>query len=135
MNEAIELHDSELAAMTLTDETVVLSFHPAYVHRSAGRPGFDPGSGWSQDATITILGAGTEAFPNLLPAVVSAGFLRVASHIYENVIPAPANFAAAVVFNLALVNGESITVSGRHITIVLSGSACYIEEFEGVPNQ
>ena len=57
MNEAIELHDSDLAAVKVAGDAVILCFHPAYIHRSAGKPGIDAGTGWTQDATITISGA------------------------------------------------------------------------------
>ena len=130
MNEAIELHDSELGAVTLTDDTAILSLRPANLHRSAGRPGSDAGSGWSQDATITILGVThADVLSNPMPITISDGFLRIESHVYENIIPAPANFAAAIELRLVPSNCDAITIRGGHIKIELSGPATYIEKF------
>jgi hypothetical protein len=46
-NAAVEIHDSTLERIEHEGDDIVAVFS-AYVHRSAGRPGIDAGSGWSQ---------------------------------------------------------------------------------------
>jgi hypothetical protein len=46
MNTNIELHDSVVANIATLEGAAIVSFQPAYLHKSEGRPGFDAGSGW-----------------------------------------------------------------------------------------
>ena len=133
MNQVIELHDSNLVSIQSTGDSVVLTFAPAYIHRSAGRPGIDPGTGWSQTATLTIKGA--LAFPSVtLPAEVSDGWLRVGDEIYRNGIPAAGTFDTAIEFSAVLFARDfpgrnSLTIRGRHLVIALEGKPVYVEKF------
>ena len=68
MNEGIELHDSELAAVEFSDGSALVSLSPAYVHRD--------GSGWLQDATVTIRGAASAPSIAGLPIARRALFWR-----------------------------------------------------------
>ena len=54
MNQSIELHDSVLGEIGFAEGDAKLSFVHAYIHRSEGRPGIDPGTGWSQKAELII---------------------------------------------------------------------------------
>jgi hypothetical protein len=68
VNSIVEIHDSELAGTTLIGRDLALRLEPAYVHRSAGRPGIDRGSGWLQDIDLVISEANVESLPAELPA-------------------------------------------------------------------
>src|SRR4051812_42195582 len=77
MKQSIELHDSKLAAVSFRSGEAVVSFSPAYIHRSTGRPGIDAGTVWVQPVTLTIGGASLVSTPTSLPATVSGGYIRI----------------------------------------------------------
>ncbi len=128
MNEGIELHDSELAAVSFSGGEAVVSFSHAYVHRSAGTPGVDAGSGWSQPATLTVGGVSPFPLPALLPATVSDGFLLIGSTRHNNVIPASGTFQGAIELSIVLATAEALTFRGRRISIQLLGEPSFVED-------
>ena len=129
MNEAIELHDSELAAVTFSSGSAVLSLSSAYIHRSTGRPGLDAGSGWSQRATLTF--GDTIPIPSLpqLPATISDGFLRIGSTLHSNVIPASGSFEDSIELSIVLTTAEPLTIRAQRVSIQLHGEPSFIESF------
>ena len=129
MNEGIELHDSELSAVSFSDGSAVVSLSPAYLHRSSGVPGSDAGSGWSQPATLTFAGTSPVSLPAKLPAWVSDGLLRIGDTVHKNLIPASGCFEGAVEFSIVLVTAETLTIRGQQVTIQLHGEPSYIEDF------
>ena len=129
MNEGIELHDSKLAAVTCRDGEAIVSLSPAYLHRSAGTPGVDAGSGWLRSATLTISSAVLASAPETLPAAIFDGFLRIGSEQCGNIIPASGAFAAAIDLSLVLSTGETLTIRGQGISIQLLGASSFVESF------
>src|SRR5262245_59103732 len=77
MNSEVEIHDSTLASITPDGHDLVLCLAPAYVHRSAGRPGIDQGSGWLQDIDLVISEAVVESLPSEFPVDLSDGSFSV----------------------------------------------------------
>jgi hypothetical protein len=69
VNAAIEIHDSELAAVAPTENGVIVRLAPAYVHRSRARPGFDAGSVWSQPVEL-LFTSGVVPLPCVLETAV-----------------------------------------------------------------
>ncbi|MBF0502110.1 MAG: hypothetical protein HQM09_18365 [Candidatus Riflebacteria bacterium] len=66
MNTIIELHDSTVAGISELDGTVVVYFQPALLHKSEGRPGYDSGTCWGQDARLVFADASVSGvFPDL----------------------------------------------------------------------
>jgi hypothetical protein len=128
VNEVIELHDSKLDAVTVTDGTAVLSLRPAYIHRSIARPAIDAGSGWTQDATITITEASLSASV-MLPAIVFEGEVRIGDEILRNIIPTRARFQGAVAIELFLSPAQTLVVRGSSLAIDVQGEPSYVEKF------
>ena len=128
MNTAIELHDSDLSAITPDGTSLVLSFAPAYLHRSAGRPGYDAGSGWTQAATLTFSGASVSFVPEL-PSTVYDGWLSVGGVRHDNLVSVGAAFEAPCELGLVVGGSEPVVVRGVGLTIHLQGEPTYIEEF------
>ena len=60
MNSTIEIHDSRVAEICKCDGTVIVHFLPAYLHKSEGRPVFDAGTGWVQEARLIFTEASVE---------------------------------------------------------------------------
>jgi len=129
VNERIELHDSELAAVSVSGSEAVVSFSSAYIHRTAGIPGVDSGSGWLQPATLTLTDALSVSNPVVLPATVSEGFLRVGSDLHSNIIPASGAFDGAIELSIVLTTAEVLTIRGRRISIQLHGTPSFVESF------
>lgn len=129
MNEGLELHDSRLIAVSCRNGEAVVSLSPAYIHRTPGIPGVDPGSGWWQPATLTLGAASPVPAPALLPATISDGSLRIGSVQHGNVIPAGGTFADAVELSLVLATGEVLTIRGQRISIQLHGEPSFVESF------
>lgn len=127
MNEAIELHDSKLTEISCRDGAVVVSLS-AYIHRSAGVPGRDAGTGWMQMATLTFPRASPVEPGAGLPLWVSDGSLRVGATRHENIIPASGRFDGEVEFSVVLENVETVTVRGRGVCIELHGDARFVEK-------
>ena len=132
MNQAIELHDSDLVSIKSIGDSVVLAFAPAYIHCSSGRPGIDSGTGWTQAATLAIRSASAFS-PVTLPAEVSSGWLRVGHEVYQNVIPVGTFDGAiefsAIAFAKDFLVRNDITIRCSHLTITLEGEPSHVEEF------
>lgn len=115
MSTAIELHDSELFAVTFDGDSAVVSLTPAYLHHED--------SGWLQPATLTF--RGTSATD--LPAGVSSGFLRVGTTLHDNLIPASGAFDGLVEFSIVLVTAQTLSIQAQHVSIALLGERSYVE--------
>jgi hypothetical protein len=89
MNSEVEIHDSTLASITPDGRDLVLCLAPAYVHRSAGRPGIDQGSGWLQDIDLVISEAVVESSPSGFPVNLSDGSFSDGEVRWDNSIPLP----------------------------------------------
>ena len=129
MNEAIELHDSELVAVTFSGGEAVVSLSPAYIHRSIGQPGTDAGSGLLQPATLTLSSVSLTSEPTRLPATISDGYLRIGSDLHTNIIPASGTFSGAIELSLTLSTAETLTIRARRISIQLHDEPSFVESF------
>jgi hypothetical protein len=66
---------------------VVVEFSPAYVHKSHGKPGIDAGTGWVQNARLTLTGATVSGDRPSLPGALWDGSLLVGGSEHDNVVP------------------------------------------------
>ncbi|MDG3004808.1 hypothetical protein [Paludisphaera mucosa] len=131
MNTAVELHDSTLAGMTHDGRDLVLRLSPAYVHRSTGRPGVDPGSGWLQDVDLVIFEAMVDTLPSEFPVDLSDGSFSVGEVLWDNSIPLPLAVTGAVTLTAVTCGGEFLTVRGTGASTVMHGESRYFEQFPG----
>ena len=119
MNTVIELHDSELFAVTFDGDLAVVSLSPAYIHHA--------GSGWFQDATLTFCGISPTTFPTDLPIWISSGVLRVGTVVHKSLIPASGTFDGPVEFSVVLVTARTLNIRAQHVSIALHGERSYVE--------
>lgn len=108
---------------------VVVHFSPAYFHKSKGRPGFDAGTGWVQEAKLFF----SEAFvggdlPDW-PCDVMGGEMTVGGERHENLIPVPPDAVRTTVLRLTCDPVHTVTVAGRSVRLELVGEARHVEEF------
>jgi hypothetical protein len=123
---ALELHDSRIDRVDRIDGGAVIHFSHAYIHKSAGTPGKDPGTGWSQEAQL-VLAAATD-YGNLppLPVAISDGYLEVGD-IRHGLIPLPFSRRGKANLWLVLENGAEFQVTGERPVIELIGPAKFLE--------
>ena len=135
MNQSIELHDSKLATIAFTDGRATIVFSHAYIHRSAGKPGRDPGTGWSQRAELIFERSAAVDLPGSWPCTISEGQLELNDIVRDNEIPIPLHHQGQVKLKLGLLefNGafKNLEITGTNAQLRLLGEAQYVEEFSG----
>lgn len=135
MNQMIELHDSEIACSWFCDGAAVIIFSHAYIHRSEGEPGRDPGTGWSQRAELVIEEAAEIDLPRAWPCSIYDGSLELDDVAYPNEIPMPLAHAGRVNLKLDVLDANGIPYSlefnGNNAHLTLLGEPYYVEEFSG----
>ncbi|MGA7801021.1 MAG: hypothetical protein WCC36_09435 [Gammaproteobacteria bacterium] len=128
MSSALELADSRVSDIEVADGVATIRFSHAYIHKSRGKPGCTPGTGWSQQAVL-VMGEAVVSGPlPPLPNTVSEGFLDVGG-IHHELVPLP--FKRRVPARLALMfaDGTWVDISGNRPIIELLGAPVYLEEF------
>lgn len=129
MNSSIEIHDSVVDSVSNVDGKAVLYCSSVYIHKSLGKPGVDPGTGWVQQASLTIVDAVIKSTVALFPAELFGGYLRLGDEILDNEIPIPLNFSRDTELRLESWNDQIILVSGRRVELELIDEPTYIEDF------
>ena len=86
-NQEIEIHDSELTSVKVSDGHIILELSPAYIHMSDGRPGIDAGTGWLQNAVIRVRGEGILGSISELPCDLWDGHLKVNGEFFASKMP------------------------------------------------
>jgi hypothetical protein len=128
---AIELHDSEVATIQLDGATLTICFTPACLHRSAGMPGVDSGTCWTQDAVMVLRGAQLWGDQPELPCTLSGGFAVLGEECYENLIPMEMAQSDAVKVHLTFDDGSEIHATADGFELHLVGSASYQQDYPG----
>jgi hypothetical protein len=128
MRSALELHDSRVIHIEWVGGDVVIRFSHAYIHKSKGTPGKDPGTGWSQEARLVMHGASSEALLPPVPNTISEGYLEVGG-IKHALIPLPFKRKVGATLCLEFVDGTRAEVVGDKPFVELFGAPMYLEEF------
>lgn len=130
MSSALELHDSRVSRITCVNGRVVIHFSHAYIHKSKGTPGREPGTGWSQEAELVMEDATLSGpLPPLpLPNTIVEGFLEVGGVKHE-LIPIPFKRKVAAILRLTFTDGTGIEIVGQKPILELLGKAIYLEDF------
>lgn len=103
-------------------------FSHAYIHKSAGTPGRDRGTGWSQEAVLILSEVETFGPMPPLPNTISEGFLEVGG-IKHQLIPLPFRRKVGARLCLVFVDGTELEIIGNRPFIELRGAPIYLEEF------
>lgn len=129
VNSAIELHDSTVGQIREVDGSILVTFTPAYFHKSKGWPGIDPGTGWAQEARLTLSGAVIRGPLPDMPAGLWDGGLRIGGDCVSNVIPLPLQALGGIELSLVFRSGHEVIIAAGSIVLELVGEARYIEEW------
>ena len=128
MRRALELHDSRVSRIELLNGLAMIHFSHAYIHKSKGTPGKDPGTGWSQEARLVLFEAETSEPLPLFPNTISEGFLEVGG-IRHELIPLPFKRKVGAKPYLTFVDGVQTEIAGNRPLIELLGTPIYLEDF------
>jgi hypothetical protein len=126
MKAALELHDSRLDRIELGDDGAIIHFSHAYIHKSSGAPGKDPGTGWSQEAQLVLASVSASGILPALPNTISDGQLEVGG-IRHELIPLPFSRRGKATLSLVFTDGSQFEVTGERPVVELIGSAKFLE--------
>jgi len=125
---ALELHDSRLDQIALVDGAAIIHFPHAYIHKSRGTPGKDPGTGWSQEVQLILASASYAGTLPTLPNTISEGYLEVGG-IRHELVPLPFSRRGKATLALVFNDGTPFEVSGERPSIELIGAAKFLENY------
>lgn len=128
MSKALELHDSRVSFIDVSDGLATIGLSHAYIHKSKGRPGQDPGTGWSQEAWLYLHNAVMSGTSPPLPNTVFEGYLEVGGIRFEP-IPLPFKRKVGARLHLVFADGKTTDIVGEKPLIELSGSPIFLEDF------
>ena len=131
MNSVIELHDSEVGAISEVEGFVVVDFTPAYIHQSAGRPGYDPGQGVVQQARLFLKRGMVQGQRPVLPSTLRDGHIYLCGERHINSIPIPLEMTGEVELRLEFNDIEEVVITARGARLELIGKAREVDEFPG----
>jgi hypothetical protein len=125
---ALELHDSRLDQIALVDGAALIHFPHAYIHKSRGTPGKDPGTGWSQEVQLILASASYVGTLPTLPNTISEGHLEVGG-IRHELVPLPFSRRGKAILAVVFTDGTQFEVSGERPFIELIGAAKFLENY------
>jgi hypothetical protein len=130
-NRAIEIHDSILADVSISQGEAQLHFSSVYIHQSEGIPGRDAGSGWVQKAILRIHNAKVKGAFSEFPVDLSGGQIQVGQNLLDNEIPVPLQHEGVFELRLEAMwqRQEVVSFIGSGAELELLGEPEYVEEF------
>lgn len=129
MKSGLELHDSRIDTLELFNGNAIVHFSHAYLHKSKGTPGRDPGTGWSQEALLLLSGVVDCAVLPVLPNTISEGYLEVGG-IKHTVLPLPFKRKVDARLYLVFSDGTHLEIVGTRPIVELLGKPIYLEDLE-----
>ena len=125
---ALELHDSRLDQIAMVDGAAIIHFPHAYIHKSSGTPGKDPGTGWSQELQLILASVSYSGALPALPNTISEGYLEVGG-IRHELVPLPFSRRGKATLTLLFADGTQFEVSGERPVVELIGAAKFLEDY------
>jgi hypothetical protein len=125
-NEAFEFHDSVLMRIDRAGDEIHFLFD-AYVHRSSGDPGVDPGTGWTVDVELILSGAESRSIVPNLPASIWDGALRIDESEFSNVVVLPLEVSGNIALRIELMSGEIVEATATRAKLVVVGPYTFVE--------
>jgi len=129
MNSAIEFHDSEVAAVEPSAGALDIRFSAAYVHRSEGEPGRDPGAGYLQAVHLRFEHTVWSGEPADCVGKLSDGDLFL-DDVNIGLVPLPYAAEGRVRFRLNFANGAELAVEALSVALAQAGEARFVENFK-----
>jgi hypothetical protein len=128
MNVGLEFHDSHVRAVEYSGRNGRLSFEPAYLHHSVGRPGLDAGTGHVQPAEMLLYEAEFIGLSPQCAGPLSAGTLSVDGVAYS-ILPVPFHATGAVVATFIFRTGAVLKATAKSVSCTVQGSSSLVETY------
>ncbi len=125
MDEAVELHGSEVAATELVDQAIHIEFSRVYI-RSAG-------CGWTQAARIRVEHGEVLREPADYPRTVLACSLKSDYEQFDNCVPLPFSRPGRFTIRIVFANSVQLRVVGHNPMIELVGDKSTPEQLSAIP--
>lgn len=125
----IELHDSRLTAIRQDGDDLQLDLD-AYVHMSEGRPGIDPGTGWTVLVRLTVRSATMTRDFEGDRLWITEGTITIGPTVLDGECPVDLEVDDAVEVRATGHEG-SLTVTGTGLKVEAMGEAKFVEVFPG----
>jgi hypothetical protein len=131
-NRILEIHDSILERISVSQDEAQLHFSLVYIYQSEGIPGRDAGQVWTQPAVIRIAQPKVVGAFSQFPVRLSDGSIVLGEGSFDNVIPVPLPYDGAFELRLVAYQGEEevVKVAGSGARLELLGESEYLEEFQ-----
>lgn len=123
---AVEFHDSRVEAIERGNGAVVLRL-VVYLHVSDGRPAQDPGTGWTQQAMLTVGCGSLESAPQSGEMRIADGSIKVDDESFDNLVPVPFEHSGVVTLRFEGAEGL-LLVRGQRVSLTLLGEPKFVEE-------
>jgi hypothetical protein len=123
---AVALGDSKVLQLTFTSSSLRIVLD-AYVHVSQGKPGFDAGTGWSQQLQLVLGAAELLERPAALPLWLSAG----AVDGDQGLLPVPLQRPGPVQLLLEGAEGR-LQARGEGLAVEELSEPVFVERFAGL---
>ena len=123
LNSSIEIHDSFLNSVETVGKQLELTIE-AYIHKSKGKPGVDPGTGWTQNVLLTIEDGSFDGNIKNIPWDLADGTLQINDQVSDNMIPIPLDQSGQI--ELTLIDKKSgyrFVARGNRISLKLLGES------------
>lgn len=124
---AVELHDSAVERINSAGADVVLELS-LHVHASSGRPGWDAGRGWYQDAEMVLSDARVSQRPSDDFLDIAVGSVLVDDQLFDNMLSLPCDIAGRVEIKFSGREG-TLAAAGKAVRIKLKGEPGPVELF------
>ena len=105
-----------------------ICFSLAYIHKSKGSPGRDPGTTWSQEARLVLSEVDVTGPLPSLPNAIDEGFLEVGA-IRHELIPLPFVRKVDATLYLVFADGAQLEIIGKRPVVELLGTPVFLEDF------
>jgi len=126
-NAAIEIGDSTLEPIESGGDDVMAAID-AYVHRSAGRPAIDAGTGWPQPVQLRFSNGKTTGSVATIPTKLLDGRLVLSKEMLPNIIPMPRSHVGPSSIEFESSNEARIAIEGDGITGDFARPPVYVED-------
>ena len=134
LSSKIELHDSAVEKFSQENDCITLTFSAAYIHKSEGKPGIDPGTGWWQPLRMRFEAASYSGTLPDFPEEINTGILTINGQSYDNMLPTTLEAEGEIkLYLLFWMNGKyEFAITAQRVVLTLLGEAEYVEEFPGM---
>ena len=127
----LEFHDSKIDSIHVSETSLIITLKPAMVHQSQGRAGIDPGTCWTQEARVELMGAQFTGEKCMTPIAISDGTLIANGRSFENCHPVPFRNEGVIEMELVLEDSSVIHAKAEGVRLTLMGEPVFLEHFSG----